>query len=100
VVVPHQVRAEIAVLKGIVAAFVMESGRRQPTYRRQRELLIELADTLWDTRESELEPAFAADLRAAADETAARRVIVDQIASLTDQTAITWHRRLCSIPLV
>lgn len=100
VVVPREVWAEIAVLKGIVAAFVMESGRRQPTYRRQRELLTELADALWAGGESELDPAFAADLQAAQDETAARRVVIDQVASLTDQSAISWHRRLCDIPLV
>jgi len=78
----------------------MESGRRPPTYERQRVLLTELADALWERRGSELEPAFAADLTSAADEAAARRVIVDQIASLTDQAAISWHRRLCEIPLV
>ena len=100
VVVPREVWAEIAVLKGIVAAFVMESGRRQPTYRKQRELLTELADVLWETGERELEPAFVADLRVAADETAARRVVIDQVASLTDQAAISWHRRLCDVPLV
>ncbi len=100
IVVPRQVRAEIAVLKGIVAAFVMESGRRQPTYRRQRELLADLLDTLWDAGDSELEPAFAADYRAAEDEAGARRAVVDQVASLTDQSAIAWHKRLCDVPLV
>lgn len=100
VVVPREVWAEIAVLKGIVAAFVMQSGRRQPIYRKQRELLTELADALWARGESELEPAFAADLRDAKDEHAARRAVIDQVASLTDQSAITWHRRLCEIPLV
>ncbi len=100
IVVPREIRAEIAVLKGIVAAFVMESGRRQPTYRRQRELLIELTQTLWESEGTELEPAFAADFRAAGDEATARRAIVDQVASLTDQSAITWYRRLCDVPLV
>lgn len=100
VVVPRDVWAEIAVLKGIVAAFVMQSGRRQPIYQQQRELLLELADALWDTGESELEPAFAADLRDATDEAAARRAVIDQVASLTDQSAISWHRRLCEIPVV
>ena len=100
IVVPRGIRAEIAVLKGIVAAFVMESGRRQPTYRRQRELLAELLDALWEAGERELEPAFAADLRAARDDAQARRAIVDQVASLTDQSAIAWHKRLCDVPLV
>lgn len=100
VVVPRQVEAEIAVLKGIVAAFVMQAGRRQPTYRRQRSLLIELLHTLWEAGHSQLEPAYAADFREADSEAAARRAIIDQVASLTDQSAIAWYHRLCQVPLV
>lgn len=100
VVVPREIRAEIAVLKGIVAAFVMQSGRRQPTYRRQRSLLAELLHTLWESGAHELEPAYAADFRTADSEAAAKRAIVDQVASLTDQSAIAWYRRLCEGPLV
>ncbi|MGO3735442.1 MAG: deoxyguanosinetriphosphate triphosphohydrolase [Canibacter sp.] len=97
--VPDEVRAEIAVLKGIVAAFVMSSGRRQPTYQRQRDLLEQLLDALWQNP-SHLEPEFAADYASALNEGAARRVIVDQVASLTDQSAISWFERLCQVPLV
>ncbi|MFA5606337.1 MAG: deoxyguanosinetriphosphate triphosphohydrolase [Leucobacter sp.] len=100
VVVPREIQAEIAVLKGIVAAFVMQSGRRQPTYRRQRALLTELLHTLWEAGSIELEPAYAADYRAAESEASARRAVVDQVASLTDQSAIAWYRRLCEAPLV
>ena len=100
VVVPREIRAEIAVLKGIVAAYVMQSDRRQPVYRRQRGLLIELLHTLWEAGPNELEPAYAADFRAARDEAAARRAVVDQVASLTDQSAIAWYERLCTAALV
>lgn len=100
IIVPREIRAEIAVLKGIVAAFVMASGRRQPTYRRQRELLTELLEVLWEGGERELEPAFAADFRDAANDAGRRRAVVDQVASLTDQSAISWHKRLCDVPLV
>jgi dGTPase len=41
-----------------------------------------------------LEPAFAADFVAAANDAERARVVVDQIASLTDQSAIDWHNRL------
>ena len=99
VVVPREVRAEIAVLKGIVAAYVMETDERRPIYRRQRSLLEELLDTLWQSDGTELEPAFAADFRAAANEEDARRAVVDQVASLTDQGAIAWYERLCAVPL-
>ncbi len=100
VVVPREIRAEIAVLKGVVAAYVMQSDRRQPVYRRQRGLLTELLHTLWEAGERELEPAYAADLRGAKDEATARRAVVDQVASLTDQSAIAWYERLCTASLV
>lgn len=100
IVVPREVRAEIAVLKGIVAAFVMEIGRRRPAYRRQRELLADLLEALWESDGSALEPAFAADYRAARGEAEARRAVIDQVASLTDQSAIAWHRRLCDVSSV
>jgi dGTPase len=41
-----------------------------------------------------LEPPFAADWRAAADDGARLRVVVDQVASLTDVSAAEWHARL------
>ena len=100
VVVPADVRAEIAVLKGIAAAYVMEIDARRPIYRRQRELLSDLLETLWASGGAELEPAFAADFRAASTEADARRAVVDQVASLTDQSAITWYDRLCAVPIV
>ena len=98
--VPQDISEEIAVLKGIVAAYVMSSGRRQPTYQRQRDLLAELLDTLWHSEAAHLEPAFKDDFNAAENERQARRVIADQVASLTDQGAIAWHQRLCVAPLV
>ena len=91
---PRAIRAEIAVLKGIVAAFVMASEARQPLYAEQRELLTGLADALYATGPSELEPGFAADWADAQDDAAVRRVVIDQVASLTDQSAMAWHRRL------
>ncbi|MFC4224511.1 deoxyguanosinetriphosphate triphosphohydrolase [Lysinibacter cavernae] len=100
VVVPADVRAEIAVLKGVVAAFVMASGRRQPIYKKQRGLLTELLDTLLENDGQDLDPAFALDWQDASTEAEYRRVVVDQVATLTDQSAIAWHERLCAVPLV
>jgi dGTPase len=102
VVVPSSVQAEIAVLKGIVAAFVMAKNERQPTYIRQRELLRDLLDALWaeGSGSEHLEPAYQADFINAESQQAAKRVIIDQVASLTDASAIAWHSRLCIAPLV
>jgi dGTPase len=42
-----------------------------------------------------LEPRFRADLREASDTAGRLRVVVDQVASLTDASALEWHARLC-----
>lgn len=94
VVVPREIQAEIAVLKGIVAAFVMSRNTRQPIYSQQRQVLTALADALWETGEVHLDPGFAEDWRQAADDAARKRVVVDQVASLTDQSALAWYERL------
>lgn len=94
VVVPRDTQAEIAVLKGIVAANVMSTNSRKPIYARQRAVLTELADALWAAGDAHLDPGFAEDFRAAESDAARRRVIVDQVASLTDQSALAWHLRL------
>lgn len=95
VVIPREIKAEIALLKGIVAGFIMSADARQPIYARQRELLTELCDRLWESGDEHLEPMFRLDFAQAADDTARKRVIVDQIASLTDPGAIAWYSRLC-----
>lgn len=94
VIIPSRVKSEIAVLKGIVAASVMTHGDRQPFYEKQRELLIELADKLLDKNGTELDSIASEAWSRASSEQAKKRVIVDQVASLTDPAAIAMHTRL------
>lgn len=94
VLVPREYLAEIAVLKGIVAAFVMVTNSRQPIYTMQREILTELSQRLYETGSAHLDRAFADDWHGAADDSARMRVVVDQVASLTDQSALAWHERV------
>jgi dGTPase len=95
VVVPRETLLEIGTLKGVAAAFVMTAADRQPLYVEQREMLTELAHAVLAAAPAALEPAFAAAWTTARDDGARLRVIVDQVASLTDTSAVTWHRRLC-----
>lgn len=94
VVVPRNTQAEIAVLKGIVAANVMSTNSRQPIYQQQRDILSELADVLLWTGPTNLEAGFRADWEAATTDAQMKRAVVDQVASLTDQSAMAWHERL------
>jgi len=93
VVVPRETQAEIAVLKGIVAANVMKTNSRKPIYLEQREILTELAEALL-ADPTQLDAGFSADWAEAESDAAHKRVIVDQVASLTDQSALAWHSRL------
>lgn len=94
VVVPREIESEIAVLKGIVGASVMSLEHRRPLYAEQRMMLGRIADALAEQGAVALEPAFASDFTSASDDAARKRVIVDQVASLTDQGALAWHNRL------
>lgn len=93
VVVPRVVETEIAVLKGVIGAVVVSIDGRKELYREQRQVLKRLATALWERGPEALDPAFAVDFRAAGSDAARRRVVVDQVASLTDQVALAWHHR-------
>ncbi|MGZ4603660.1 MAG: deoxyguanosinetriphosphate triphosphohydrolase [Kineosporiaceae bacterium] len=96
VVVPPDVLVEIGTLKGLAAVFVMTAAARQPIYERQRAMLAELAELLIARAPAVLESVFAVSWAAARDDAARLRVVVDQVASLTDTSAVAWHARLTS----
>lgn len=94
-VVPAQTQVEIALLKGIAAHYVMRAPARLRQMERQRELLAELFEALVRGGGAALDPQFRADYAAVDDDPARVRVVIDQIASLTDASALTWHQRHC-----
>lgn len=95
VVVPEDTLAEIAVLKGVAALYVMAPREGEPLYCEQREIIADLMAVLADRAPDALEEHFAQDWRAAADDGARFRVVIDQVSSLTDLSALAWHTRLC-----
>lgn len=93
-VIPQSVKTEIAVLKGLVSVFLMSLEARQAHYQWQRAILTELADALLSKNGLELDAYATLAWNEAKDEAAHRRVIVDQVACLTDQSALEQHHRL------
>lgn len=93
-VVPRRTVVAIALLKSLAARFVMDAPEHVARRERQREVLLGLCGALSAAGPDLLEPPFAADLAAAADDGARLRVVVDQVASLTDVSALAWHARL------
>ncbi|GAA5121344.1 deoxyguanosinetriphosphate triphosphohydrolase [Pseudonocardia adelaidensis] len=93
-VVPARAAAEVALLKAVALRYVMSDPGRLAMQARQRELLVALATALRDGAPGSLDPVFAAEWKAAADDAARVRVVLDQVAILTDQQAIARHRAI------
>jgi dGTPase len=92
-VVPRRARIECGLLKAVTAHYVMNRQGVTAIRGRQRELLLELVEQLAAVGGDALEPIFASLWRAADDDATRLRVVVDQVASLTDTSAALWHRR-------
>jgi dGTPase len=93
-VVPPETTAEILVLKGLAVAYVMAPRELEPLYARQREMLTDLVRVMSERAPLALEPPFAADWAVASDDAGRLRVVIDQVASLTDVSAAVYHARL------
>ncbi|CRH63351.1 Deoxyguanosinetriphosphate triphosphohydrolase [Chlamydia trachomatis] len=96
-VVPPEARAEIQILKGLAVHFVMSPRENEPVYYQQRTLLADLVDALFEAGPSALEPLFAENWRQTNDDNERLRVVIDQVASLTDASASRWHARWCGM---
>jgi len=96
-VLPDYTAAEILALKGLAVTYVMQPREQEPLYLTQRTVLFDLVDALMERGEDELEAEFLGDFLAAGSEEARLRVVVDQVASLTDTSALQWHARLCGM---
>jgi dGTPase len=91
-IVPRAQRLECDLLKGITAHYVW--SRHTLNRTRQRQLITELAGMLADGAPGSLDPVFRAGYLEATDDAGRLRVVIDQVASLTDTSAFAWHRRL------
>ena len=96
-IVPRTVRDQCALLKGMALRYVMRSRAAEEWYEQQRTILVELVAALRRTPEG-LDPVFRPLFEAAESDAAALRVVIDQVASLTDHAAVAWHRTLVAAP--
>jgi len=94
-VVPRDQRLEVAVLKGVANLWVMQRVGAADIYSGQRVLVHELVSQLSLTAPGSLDPVLRPAYAAAADDAARLRVVVDQVASLTDRSVVAWHQRHC-----
>lgn len=97
-IVPQETVEEIAILKGLAVTYMMNVRDAQPIYDNQREILRVLVSALMDSDGRFLSPAFAGDWHAVGDGPGAEgqrlRIVIDQVASLTDTSALRLHNRI------
>ncbi|OUZ09414.1 deoxyguanosinetriphosphate triphosphohydrolase [Aeromicrobium sp. PE09-221] len=93
---PQETVDEILVLKAIAAHHVMMSADRTALLAEQRDLLGALVTELVNTGDKHLDADFVGDFQAADDDAGRLRVVIDQVASLTDLSAVGWADRLLS----
>ena len=85
-VVPDATRAECAVLKAVAAHFVMNVGERLTQMATQRDIIAGLVDA-YAADPTRLDVEEQGDFAAAGSDAGRLRVIVDQVASLSDLRA-------------
>jgi dGTPase len=93
-VVPSEVRNEVAVMKAITVRYVMNRAGAEAEYARQREMIAELVHALTLDEGRSLESWLKPTYLAAGTDAERFRVVIDQVASLTDVSLVHWHKRL------
>ena len=93
-VVPEEVRAEVSVMKAVAVQYVMNRPGADEEYARQRGVIAELVNALVQDGGRALEPWLRPTFEEARDDAERLRVVIDQVASLTDVSIMEWHRRL------
>ena len=96
--IPEDTNYEIVALKGIAVYFVMAPREREPFHQEELKIVEDLIDVLMadSPRPSDaLESQFMADWNESTNDNERLRVAIDQVASLTDTSALTLHSLLC-----
>ncbi len=92
--VPRAQRVEVALLKSMAGHYVINASDSQIRYGEQQRLLTELVEAILESAPNTLESFFLQDWQNAQTDQARLRVVIDQVASLTDPGAVALHKRL------
>ena len=92
--VPRAQRVEVALLKSMAGHYVINADDSQIRYAGQQKLLTELVEAILETAPNNLESFFLQDWNRAENDQQRLRVVIDQVASLTDPGALSLHERL------
>ncbi len=94
--VPREQRIEVGLLKSVAGLYVIGTPMAQERYAKQRVVISDLVEMLLLNAPSTLDSIFLVSWEEASSDDERLRVIVDQVASLTDPGAYALHARLSS----
>jgi dGTPase len=94
--VPRDSKLEVGLLKAIAGHYLINAPISQERYLKQRVVISELVEMVLATAPLNLDSILLKDWERAATNAQKLRVVIDQIASLTDPGAYALHVRLSS----
>jgi dGTPase len=92
--IPREQRIEVDFLKAVAGHYLIGAAASQERYAKQQTVIRELVEMLFAAAPSELDPIFESDWHQASGDSEKLRVVIDQIASLTDPGAYALHAHL------
>ena len=91
--VPRAQRVEVALLKSMAGHYIIRAEKSQERYATQQKVIIDLVQALREQAPESLESFFLQEWNRATSEREKMRVVIDQIASLTDVGAYALHEQ-------
>ena len=95
--IPREQQVEVDFLKAIAGHYLINAAVSQERYAKQQVLIKELVEMLHKYADTHLDSIFAKDWAVATNDTERMRIVIDQIASLTDPGAYALHARLSAL---
>jgi dGTPase len=96
-VIPREQEIEVDFLKAVAGHYLINAAISQERYAKQQIVIKELVEMLHKHAATALDPIFVKDWQSSSDETSRMRIIIDQVASLTDPGAYALHARLSAL---
>ena len=92
--IPREQKIEVDFLKAVAGHYLINAAASQARYAKQQVVIHELVEMLFEAAPKELDPIFEDDWKVATTDAQRLRVVVDQIASLSDPGAYALHAHL------
>ena len=93
--IPREQLVEVDFLKAVAGHYLINAAASQERYAKQQTLIGELVEALYNAGPKYLDSVFLDDWQKATTDAQRLRVIIDQVAGLTDPGAYALHARVC-----